>query len=245
MPERELELIQDMERPQEEEPPPETMPPEFDMTPPANLDNASARPNLSFKGKKAGVFADGSYVPIFQVPPVYPRRAQERGIEGCVMLEFIVIEVGLVRDPVGLWATRSGIVGRAATRSAMKFKYKPQISDGEPIEVKGVMNQITFIIEDKDKGLKVAGYGATSKSTTILNYCDVGNDLIDYFVDTTPIKQNTYTPGKHIPVLPYSAFIPHPEVPVLFAWNHKQEIMNKEKDSGGKWITHFIEEFSR
>ena len=52
MPERELELMMDMERPQEEEPPPETMPPEFDMTPPADLDTSAARPNLGFKGKK-------------------------------------------------------------------------------------------------------------------------------------------------------------------------------------------------
>lgn len=52
MPERELELMMDMERPQEEESPPETMPPEFDMTPPADLDTSAARPNLGFKGKK-------------------------------------------------------------------------------------------------------------------------------------------------------------------------------------------------
>ena len=96
----------------------------------------------------------------------------------------------------------------------------------------------------KEQKKRIVGYGATSKSTTILNYCDVGIDLIDFFVDTTPIKQNTYTPGKHIPVLPYSEFTPHPEVAVLFAWNHKQEIMNKEKDFSGKWITHLFEEFS-
>ena len=113
MPERELELMQDMERPQEEEPPPETMPPEFDMTPPADLDNASARPNLSFKGKKAGVFADGSYVPIFQVPPVYPRRALEREIEGCVMLQFTVTKVGSTKDPEVLWShPQEYLIGR-------------------------------------------------------------------------------------------------------------------------------------
>jgi methylation protein EvaC len=96
----------------------------------------------------------------------------------------------------------------------------------------------------KSQDCRIVGYGATSKSTTILNYCDVGKDLIDFFVDTTPIKQNTYTPGKHIPVLPYSEFIPHPEVAVLFAWNHKNEIMAKENDYSGKWITHLYEEFS-
>ena len=79
MPEREMELLQDIERPEEEEPPPETMPPEFDMTPPADLDNATPRPKFDMKGRKAGVFADGSYVPIFKVPPIYPRRAK-RGV---------------------------------------------------------------------------------------------------------------------------------------------------------------------
>lgn len=95
----------------------------------------------------------------------------------------------------------------------------------------------------KDDNLKVVGYGATSKSTTILNYCDIGPDLIEYIVDTTPIKQNTLTPGKHIPVLPYEAFSPHPDVSVLFAWNHKKEILNKESNFSGQWITHLYEEF--
>ena len=151
MPERELELIQDMERPQEEEPPPETMPPEFDMTPPADLDTSAARPNLGFKGKKAGVFADGSYVPIFQVPPVYPRRALERGIEGCVMLKFTVTKVGSTKEPEVEWSVPPGIFDRAAMRSALKYKYKPQIRDGEAIEVPNVRTIIVFKIEDPNK----------------------------------------------------------------------------------------------
>ena len=151
MPERELELLMDMERPQEEEPPPETMPPEFDMTPPAEVDSSAARPNLGFKGKKAGVFADGSYVPIFQVPPVYPRRALERGIEGCVMLKFTVSKVGSTRDPSVEWAVPPGIFDRAAMRSALKYKYKPQIRDGEAIEVPNVRTVVIFKIEDANK----------------------------------------------------------------------------------------------
>ena len=151
MPERELELLMDMERPQEEEPPPETMPPEFDMTPPAEVDSSAARPNLGFKGKKAGVFADGSYVPIFQVPPVYPRRALERGIEGCVMLKFTVTKVGSTRDPSVEWAVPPGIFDRAAMRSALKYKYKPQIREGEAIEVPNVRTVVIFKIEDANK----------------------------------------------------------------------------------------------
>ena len=153
MPERELELLMDMERPQEEEPPPETMPPEFDMTPPAEVDSSAARPNLGFKGKKAGVFADGSYVPIFQVPPVYPRRALERGIEGCVMLKFTVTKVGSTRDPSVEWAVPPGIFDRAAMRSALKYKYKPQIRDGEAIEVPNVRTVVIFKIEDANKSM--------------------------------------------------------------------------------------------
>ena len=151
MPERELELMMDMERPQEEEPPPETMPPEFDMTPPADLDTSAARPHLGFKGKKAGVFADGSYVPIFQVPPVYPRRALERGIEGCVMLKFTVTKVGSTKEPEVEWSVPPGIFDRAAMRSALKYKYKPQIRDGEAIEVPNVRTIIVFKIEDPSK----------------------------------------------------------------------------------------------
>ena len=153
MPDRELELLMDMERPEEDEPPPETMPPEFDMTPPAEVDSSAARPNLGFKGKKAGVFADGSYVPIFQVPPVYPRRALERGIEGCVMLKFTVTKVGSTREPMVEWAVPPGIFDRAAMRSALKYKYKPQIRDGEAIEVPNVRTVVIFKIEDANKSV--------------------------------------------------------------------------------------------
>ena len=94
----------------------------------------------------------------------------------------------------------------------------------------------------KKEGKKIVGYGATSKSTTILNYCNIGPDLIDFISDTTPIKQNKYTPGMHIPVKPYEDFLKYsPEIAVLFAWNHRKEIENKEKkfiDNGGKFISH-------
>ena len=153
MPERELELLMDMERPEEDEPPPETMPPEFDMTPPAEVDSSAARPNLGFKGKKAGVFADGSYVPIFQVPPVYPRRALEREIEGCVMLQFTVTKVGSTRDPEVLWSQPSGIFDRSAMRSALKYKYKPQIRDGQAVEVPRVKTIVVFKIEAPGKSM--------------------------------------------------------------------------------------------
>ena len=60
--------------------------------------------------------------------------------------------MGSVRDPEVLWSQPSGIFDRAAMRSALKFKYKPQIRDGQAVEVAGVLNQVTFIIEDASKG---------------------------------------------------------------------------------------------
>jgi len=94
----------------------------------------------------------------------------------------------------------------------------------------------------KAQGKRIAGYGATSKSTTILNYCGIGPELIDYISDTTPIKQGKFTPGTHIPVVPYAHFQHNPpDYTMLFAWNHAEEILSKESaytNAGGKWIVH-------
>jgi len=106
-------------------------------------------------------------------------------------------------------------------------------------------NLVRLLNDLKAQGKKVAGYGATSKSTTILNYCGIGPDLIEYISDTTPIKQGKFTPGMHIPVVPYETFKSNPpDYAVLFAWNHAEEIMAKEKEfmaAGGKWIVHVPE----
>lgn len=99
--------------------------------------------------------------------------------------------------------------------------------------------------EIKAKGHRIAAYGATSKSATLLNYAGVGNDLIDYISDTTPTKIGKYTPGTHIPIKPHEHFLTdQPPYTVLLAWNHKQEILAKEKKyrkKGGKFITLFPE----
>ena len=104
---------------------------------------------------------------------------------------------------------------------------------------------VELLEELKAQGKKVAGYAATSKSTTVLNYCGIGPDLIDYICDTTPIKQGKLSPGMHIPVVPYETFKSNtPDYAVLLAWNHAEEIMAKEKDyvaAGGKWIVHVPE----
>lgn len=103
---------------------------------------------------------------------------------------------------------------------------------------------ISKINKIKKSGKKICGYGATSKSTTILNYCKINEELIDCIFDTTPNKIGKYSPGMHIPIVDYKKFNKEfYDYSFLFAWNHKKEIEKKEKKylkSGGKWITHLL-----
>ncbi len=101
------------------------------------------------------------------------------------------------------------------------------------------------LVQMKAKENRIVGYGATSKSTTLFNYAQIGPELIDYICDTTPNKINKFTPGTHIPIKPYEDFLKDKvSYVLLLAWNHKKEILEKEKtyrNRGGKFITYFPE----
>ena len=91
----------------------------------------------------------------------------------------------------------------------------------------------------KSLNKKICGYAATSKSTTILNYCDIGPDVIDFICDTTSEKIGKFSPGKHIPIVDMSHFYKNqPDSIYLFAWNHKDEIFKKENKFKGEWFSH-------
>lgn len=100
----------------------------------------------------------------------------------------------------------------------------------------------TMLEELSGAGHRVAGYAATSKSTTVTNYCGLDSRLVEFISDTTPIKQGKFSPGAHIPVRPYEEFKEnYPDYGLLFGWNHAEEIMAKEqafKARGGKWIVY-------
>jgi methylation protein EvaC len=95
------------------------------------------------------------------------------------------------------------------------------------------------------EGSRVVGYGATAKSATVTNYCGIDTSLVSFVCDTTPAKQGRLTPGAHLPVRPREAFSdPYPDYALLFAWNHAEEIMAKERsfrEAGGKWIRYVPE----
>jgi len=136
--------------PKPPETPPETPPQDMDNidpdAPTINIAAPEVATNTDIGGPGGMNIAEGDYLPIVRVAPVYPARALSRGLEGYVDLSFTVTTAGTVRDPVVLFST-SSLFERAATRAVLKFKYKPRVVDGVPVDVPNVKTRITFKIE--------------------------------------------------------------------------------------------------
>jgi protein TonB len=153
VPEREIDINVKETKPEKvedpEEPPPEMEPMEVDFDTDLNVANiapgASVDVSISSSGMAAG---DGEYLPIVKVAPIYPRRAQTRGITGYCIVEYTVTKSGSIRDPRPVDCEPSGVFERASVKAAEKFKYKPRVVDGEAIEVAGVQNKFTYELEN-------------------------------------------------------------------------------------------------
>jgi len=131
--------------------PPEVPPQDLDNidpnAPTINVPPPSVSQNIDIGGPGGMNIAEGDYLPIVRVAPIYPARAQARGLEGYVDMSFTVTATGSVIDPIVIFST-SGLFERAATRAVLKFKYKPRVVDGVPVNVPGVKTRITFKMED-------------------------------------------------------------------------------------------------
>ncbi len=85
---------------------------------------------------------------------------------------------------------------------------------------------LEFLIAAKRAGKRIVGYGAPGKGNTLLNYCGIGVDFLDFTVDRNPYKQGKYTPGMHIPIRhPDELFAAHPDYVLILPWNLKDEIL--------------------
>lgn len=137
--------------PKPPEVPPEVPPQDMDNidpnAPTINVPPPTVGGDVDIGGPGGMNIAEGDYLPIVRVAPVYPSRALSRGIEGFVDLAFTVTTAGTVTDPVVIQST-SSLFDRAAIRAVLKFKYKPRVVDGEPVAVPNVKTRITFKIED-------------------------------------------------------------------------------------------------
>ena len=99
---------------------------------------------------------------------------------------------------------------------------------------------VNFLQEEKSAGNKIICYGAPAKGNTLLNYCDIGKDIIDYTVDLNPHKQGLYLPGSHIPILaPEEIYRTKPDLIVILPWNLVDEITSQlsyVREWGGRFV---------
>ena len=100
---------------------------------------------------------------------------------------------------------------------------------------------IESIVKLKKEKKSLIGYGASAKGTVLLNYCNIDHTILDFIVDTTPLKQGKLTPGTHIPILPPNAMESKGDgdLVLLLIWNYKDAILEKEKlfrSKGGKFL---------
>ncbi|MBL4681920.1 MAG: energy transducer TonB [Pseudomonadales bacterium] len=161
--------VQTKKRKAKKPPPPDEPPPDV---PQVNLSVAVDATAFSMSGvdATAGIdiagggfgISDGEYLPIVKVSPQYPRRALSRGMTGWAIVEFTVSAQGTVKDALIVancgWTKNksqgqcvdspNSVFDKSALRAASKFKYKPKVIDGEPVETAGVQNKIIFELEE-------------------------------------------------------------------------------------------------
>ena len=131
-----------------EKPPPDMEMEQLDVNMDVDIENVAPRANINISiGTGTMAQGDGEYLPIVKVAPIYPRRAQTRGISGYCIVEYTVTTSGAIRDPRAVDCQPSGVFDKASVKASLKFKYKPRVVDGEPIEVAGVRNKFTYELE--------------------------------------------------------------------------------------------------
>ena len=135
-------------------PPPLPSTPQFEsLNPSAETIAVSVAPaeteiQISGAGFSLGV-GEGDYLPIVKVAPMYPQRALSRGIEGYCVVQYTVTRQGTIRDPLVIEdQCTSTMFHRPSLQAALKFKYKPRVIDGQAVEVPGVQNKFTYLIEE-------------------------------------------------------------------------------------------------
>ena len=99
-------------------------------------------------------------------------------------------------------------------------------------------DNIKYLKKEKALGKKIYGFGAPVKGNTLLNYFDIGNDILDCLVEKNNLRKGMYSPGKHIPIILEDEITELPDIYYVLAWNFKEEILKNNKqliDKGVKF----------
>lgn len=172
-------------------------------------------------------------------------------------LKTLLSNWGLAIFDVQSVEAQGGSIRFFASHSPLTFKVSPSVKNLElqeqkqklrnlktyqdfsvvPSQIKTeLLKKLTRI---KKQGKTIVGYGASAKGNTLLQYCKIGPNLIDYIVDETPTKQGKFSPGMKIPILPTETLHTNPpDYVLLLAWNYADSIMKKEK-----WLKKFGTKF--
>lgn len=132
-------------------------------------------------------------------------------------------------------------VGKYLTLERKKGFHNIGVYEGFAKRTVLIRTKLMSLLNDlKKQGKTIAGYGAPAKGNTLLNFCGISTEIIDYIVDKSPYKQNLFTPGTHIPVLGPDKLLEHmPDYTLLLAWNFADEILEQQKpylEKGGRFI---------
>jgi protein TonB len=149
--------IRKRQLPKKEKPPEPPPPPELQMSTPDSADSGEMAiaapsmdmtPDISGGLNMGGAPSDSDTVPLVRVPPQYPVRAAERGIEGYVVMRFTISAAGTVKNPIVVDAKPARIFDRAAIRAIKKWKYRPKIEDGVAVERANIEVKLAFTLDD-------------------------------------------------------------------------------------------------
>jgi SAM-dependent methyltransferase len=176
--------------------------------------------------------------------------AVQRVFAGHGLTIFDVQELPTHGGSLRIYAQHAEYSGRPASDSVLELRQREENEGflelnkysnfGKQVE-ETKRKLLTFLIEAKNAGKTIVGYGAPGKGNTLLNYCGIRTDFLDYTVDRNPYKQNKYTPGTHIPILdPEKIRETRPDYILILPWNIKDEIIEKNafvRDWGCKFVT--------
>jgi len=128
---------------------------------------------------------------------------------------------------------------RTREAAAGYTRLDPYLSFGEKVNATK-RSLVEFLIRVKGEGKSVVGYGAAAKGNTLLNYCGIRSDFIDYIVDLSPHKQGRFLPGTRIPIYPPERIKEtKPDYVLVLPWNLKEEIMRQMahiREWGGRFV---------